>query len=42
VGRISESSLASKDGVLMLRVCRPVANQENRKGKCAKKGNSIR
>jgi hypothetical protein len=38
VGRVGESSLASKNGLLMLSTSRPVANLEDKKGqkgKCA-------
>jgi hypothetical protein len=45
VGRVGESSLAGKNGVLMLRLCRPAANLQEKyglKGKCAKQGNSPR
>jgi hypothetical protein len=45
VSRVGESSLASKDGRLMLRAGRPFANLQEkygRKGKFTKQGNSPR
>jgi hypothetical protein len=42
VSRVGESSLAGKNGVLVLRAGRPFANLHGQEGKCAKKVNSPR